>query len=105
MPTCAILTCPPNELMAAIHDRMPVIVPAAACNRWLDPSTSTVDLQSLLVPLPSEEMEAYEVSTFVNSPQNDSPESSELLTDRGTHTATRVDLDRPTKLPESIAQR
>jgi hypothetical protein len=25
--TCAIATCPPSELMATIHDRMPVILP------------------------------------------------------------------------------
>jgi putative SOS response-associated peptidase YedK len=30
MPTCAIVTCPPNEMMARFHDRMPVILPATA---------------------------------------------------------------------------
>jgi putative SOS response-associated peptidase YedK len=28
--TCAIATCPPNGLMATIHDRMPVILPEGA---------------------------------------------------------------------------
>lgn len=55
IPTCAILTCPPNELMAKIHDRMPVIVPATIRGRWLGSRTETADLQSLLVPLPSDE--------------------------------------------------
>ena len=36
--TCAILTCTPNELMASIHNRMPVILPKAARDRWLEPS-------------------------------------------------------------------
>jgi putative SOS response-associated peptidase YedK len=56
--TCAILTCAPNELMAPIHNRMPVILPAAARERWLDASAREVDLRALLVPLASEEMEA-----------------------------------------------
>lgn len=72
--TCAIVTCPPNELMAPIHNRMPVIVPAAAHDRWLDPSAADADLRQMLAPLPSEEMDAYPVSTLVNSPRNDSPE-------------------------------
>jgi putative SOS response-associated peptidase YedK len=72
--TGAILTCPPNELMVPIHNRMPVILPAAGRDRWLDPSAGEDDLRALLVPLPSEELEAYEVSTFVNSPRNDAPE-------------------------------
>jgi putative SOS response-associated peptidase YedK len=74
LPTCAIVTCPPNELMAKIHDRMPVIVPAAARERWLDSSAGVSEVQDLLVPLPSDEMEAFEVSPLVNSPRNDSPE-------------------------------
>jgi putative SOS response-associated peptidase YedK len=53
---------------------MPVILPAAARDRWLDPRSDQGELRALLAPLPSEEMEAYEVSTFVNSPTNDSPE-------------------------------
>jgi putative SOS response-associated peptidase YedK len=36
--TCAIATCPPNELVAKLHDRMPVILPPGARDRWLDPT-------------------------------------------------------------------
>jgi putative SOS response-associated peptidase YedK len=72
--TCAIVTCAPNELMAPIHNRMPVILPVAARDRWLDPSTEEVELRQMLAPFPSDEMEAYEVSTFVSSPHNDSAE-------------------------------
>ena len=72
--TCAILTCAPNELMATIHNRMPVILEPAARGRWLDPQASESELQSLLVPLPAEQMEAWAVSVFVNSPRNDGPE-------------------------------
>jgi putative SOS response-associated peptidase YedK len=72
--TCAIATCPPNALMATIHNRMPVILPPGARDRWLDPSAGEAELREFLVPLPAEDLEAYEVSTLVNSPRNDSPE-------------------------------
>src|ERR1700690_3727136 len=61
MATCAIVTCEANDLMAPIHDRMPVIVPPDARERWLDARTSEGDLRGLLVPLSSDEMEAYGV--------------------------------------------
>jgi len=74
LPTCAIITCGPNELLAKIHNRMPVILAVAARARWLDPSTAADELLGLLTPLPAAEMEAYEVSTWVNSPRHDTPE-------------------------------
>jgi putative SOS response-associated peptidase YedK len=43
--TCAIVTCPPNELMAAIHDRMPVILSPGARDRWLDPTAGEAELR------------------------------------------------------------
>ncbi len=75
--TCAILTCAPNELMAPIHNRMPVILPAGARDRWLDAKAREPDLRALLVPYAPEEMEVYAVSTFVNSPRNDAPECAQ----------------------------
>jgi putative SOS response-associated peptidase YedK len=55
-------------------NRMPVILPVGVRDRWLDPAADEAELRGLLVPLPVEELEAYEVSTLVNSPRNDSPE-------------------------------
>ena len=73
--SATIITTSPNELMAPIHDRMPVILPHDAYARWLDPTPLfPVDLNSLLVPYPASEMIAYPVSTLVNSPANDRPE-------------------------------
>jgi putative SOS response-associated peptidase YedK len=72
--TSAIVTCPPNALMPTIHDRMPVILPAAARDHWLDPQARDTELHEMLAPLPADELEAYPVSTIVNSPRNDSPE-------------------------------
>jgi putative SOS response-associated peptidase YedK len=60
--------------MAEIHNRMPVILPVGVRDQWLDPGSEETELRSLLVPLPADDLEAYEVSTLVNSPRNDSPE-------------------------------
>ncbi len=35
--TCTILTTTPNQLLADVHDRMPVILPATSYDLWLDP--------------------------------------------------------------------
>jgi len=70
-----IITTSPNELMASIHNRMPVILPRHAYMQWLDPlPRSPVEMNKLLSPYPAEEMEAYPISTLVNSPANDRPE-------------------------------
>ncbi|MEM7228419.1 MAG: SOS response-associated peptidase family protein, partial [Planctomycetota bacterium] len=48
-----ILTCAPNNTMAPIHDRMPVIIDAADHNRWLDPACDDVAaIRDLLGPCP-----------------------------------------------------
>ena len=73
--SATIITTEPNRLMAAIHNRMPVLLPPEARARWLDPAPrSAADLQGLLVPFPAEAMEAYPISTLVNKPENDRPE-------------------------------
>ena len=71
---CTILTCPPNDLVAELHDRMPVVLGPRSFDRWLDPTCAPADLESLLVPYPAEEMAAHPVSTMVNSARNDSAE-------------------------------
>ena len=73
--SCTIITTTPNELMEPIHNRMPVILSAEAYDVWLAPGEqSGAKMQSLLAPYPATEMQAYAISTFVNSPSNDSPE-------------------------------
>jgi putative SOS response-associated peptidase YedK len=70
--TCAIITGLPNELAAPIHDRMPVILPREAWARWLgEEAADRGELQSLLKPHPAERMNAYSISTRVNSVKND----------------------------------
>ena len=73
--SCTIITCPPNAVLAEIHHRMPVILPAEVYETWLAPDEQSSEvLQPLLVPYADEEMEAYPVSRFVNRPANNSPE-------------------------------
>lgn len=72
--SCTIITTRPNEVLKPIHSRMPVILPPAAYELWLDPAEKTSgQLQHLLRPYPSEGIEAYPVSRLVNNPRNDSP--------------------------------
>jgi putative SOS response-associated peptidase YedK len=71
--SCTILTTGANSLVGDIHDRMPVIVAPDAYDLWLDPEAERVELYGLLAPYPEDEMEAYPVSRFVNSPSNNDP--------------------------------
>jgi putative SOS response-associated peptidase YedK len=73
--SCSIITTTPNELMAPIHNRMPVILPREVEQVWLDQGiTDSYFLKSLLRPYPADLMIAYEVSAFVNSVKNNGPE-------------------------------
>lgn len=72
--SCTIVTTRANARLAPIHDRMPVILPAAAWDAWLDPrERAPADLKPLLVPCPHEGLDVYEVSSLVNSPANEDP--------------------------------
>ena len=66
--TFVIITTDPNELVADIHDRMPLILAPRDYARWLG----------------AELMRMWPISTRVNKPENDDPsivESIELATD------------------------
>jgi putative SOS response-associated peptidase YedK len=71
--SCTIITTEANDFMEPIHDRMPVILTPERETEWLDPKNNDVNrLQQLLVPYSANDMEAYQVSNDVNSPQNNS---------------------------------
>jgi len=73
--TSAIITTAANGIVSPIHERMPVIAPLEKAAFWLDPSVHEKErLLPLLEPCPDDAIEAYEVSTRVNSPKNDSEE-------------------------------
>lgn len=76
--TCSIITTEPNDLMADIHDRMPVILPREAEAHWLDRSIQDPDdLLPLLKPYPAEEMRAYPVHPRVGKATYDAPDCIE----------------------------
>lgn len=73
--SCAIVTTAANELLAPVHDRMPVVLPESVWEPWLDPANHDMDaLRSLLAPAPDEWFELYPVTTRVNRPQHNDPE-------------------------------
>lgn len=70
--TCAVLTCAPNEMMADIYGRMPVILDPNQYDRWLDPDNQdAVKAAGLLRPYPADRMAAWPVSTYVNKAGNE----------------------------------
>ncbi|MEM1355522.1 MAG: SOS response-associated peptidase [Planctomycetota bacterium] len=72
--TCTVLTCQPNEMIADLHDRMPVILDPKDYARWLNPNQQDAAAAStLLRPYPAERMEAWPVSTYVNKTGNEGP--------------------------------
>jgi putative SOS response-associated peptidase YedK len=78
--SCTLLTTQPNDLLRQVHNRMPVILQPRDYDLWLDPEVQKPELlQPLLLPYPPEEMDAYPVSRYVNSPDNDTPKCIEPL--------------------------
>jgi putative SOS response-associated peptidase YedK len=69
--TFAVITTTANELVASIHDRMPVVIPPESYDRWL--SAIEPDPHDLLAPYPAELMTIWPISTRVNKPDNDDP--------------------------------
>jgi len=75
IPTYAIITCEPNELMASLHNRMPVILAPEDEAAWLDVDQSEPEqLLHFLRPYPADEMDAYPISGLINRPGNDNPD-------------------------------
>lgn len=71
--SCTLLTTEPNELMANIHNRMPVIVAPRDYALWLDVGAPLPAVESLLRPYPAERMVHRPVSTYVSNARNEGP--------------------------------
>lgn len=74
--SCTVITTGPNELMEKLHDRMPVILAPDDYADWLgdgkDADAKEIErLQHLIRPFDAELMEAFPVSTQVNSPMHE----------------------------------
>jgi putative SOS response-associated peptidase YedK len=73
--SCTIITGEPNDKIAEIHDRMPIILPPSAWEEWLDPDNDDLEaLVKLLVPAPSHLLELRPVSLLVNNVREKGPE-------------------------------
>jgi putative SOS response-associated peptidase YedK len=78
--SCCIIVSDANELMRAIHNRMPVILEPKDFGPWLETGAEDArGLLSLLRPAPGEELEAYPVTKAVNSPRNEGRELIQRL--------------------------
>jgi len=70
-----VLTTTATDAHGHIHDRSPVILPPEFQDHWLDPAlTDKDDVDALLESIPEPHLHAYEVSTEVNSPRNNTPD-------------------------------
>ena len=78
-----IVTTEANDVVRPIHDRMPVVLPKSAWDRWLDPTATDApalaELKGLLVPADDDWLTAYRVSRRVNDVRNDGPALVEPL--------------------------
>ena len=78
--SCTLLTTEPNDMLAPIHNRMPVILDPKDYAQWLDPEQQAADgVKPLLRPYPSDLMTAYSISLRVNNPKNDDAQCLEPL--------------------------
>jgi putative SOS response-associated peptidase YedK len=74
LPTFSILTTAPNALIAPIHNRMPVILTAAAMRRWLGREPlPEAEYRALTQPLPADRMQSRPVSRYVSNSRHEGP--------------------------------
>lgn len=72
--TCSVITTRATDAVGHLHDRMPMVVPRGSWDAWLDPSvTDPRTALGLLKVTESADLEAYAVSTAVNSVRNNDP--------------------------------
>ncbi len=78
--TFAIVTTTPNDAMADLHDRMPVLVPDDRWDRWLDPTgEDPSELLAMLEPSDEIALRIYAVNRDVNDVRREGPELVEPL--------------------------
>ena len=76
-PSFTILTTKPNELLAKIHDRMPVVLSDADARRWITPGPLNPEsLAPFVTPFPAARMNCYRVNQALNSVRNDTAEAA-----------------------------
>jgi putative SOS response-associated peptidase YedK len=75
----SVITCEPNSLMSAIHNRMPVILSDEYYDEWLNPDADPEALNILLTSREWPDMTAWEVPNSVNRAGNDGPQLIERV--------------------------
>lgn len=74
-PDFVLVTCAPNELVRAVHDRMPVILPPSLVAAWLSPEPLGGEAAlALLQPFDAAGMLAADASTRLNNARYDAPD-------------------------------
>jgi putative SOS response-associated peptidase YedK len=72
--SCSLLTTDANDVVKAVHNRMPVVLNPEDYAAWLDtPPAKAASLVPILQPSPAKGWSERAVSTLVNSPKNDVP--------------------------------
>jgi putative SOS response-associated peptidase YedK len=69
--TFSIITTDPNEVVAPLHNRMPVILEPKDYARWLGAGNPAQPPLDLLRPFPAEQMVAWKVDKAVGNVRND----------------------------------
>jgi putative SOS response-associated peptidase YedK len=79
--TFTIITTTPNEAIADLHDRMPVVLADGAWERWLADGSKVEasELLAMLEPSDSFPLRIYPVNRYVNDVRRDGPELIEPL--------------------------
>jgi len=72
--TCTVLTRDPNELVAKLHNRMPVVLTREAWGDWLDPGNDDRGRLEAMLAAPVPPLVEHAVSTLVNKVANNVPE-------------------------------
>ncbi len=78
--SCTIITTDANELIAPLHNRMPVVLEADAWPGWLGEAKATeVELKGMLKPYASERMALWPVDRKVGNVRNEGRELAEPI--------------------------
>ena len=72
--TCTIITTEAADEIGRIHDRMPMVIDRSRWGSWLDPDVDAQEATTLMSPASGLGLEAYPVSTRVNSVRNNGPD-------------------------------
>jgi putative SOS response-associated peptidase YedK len=73
--SCSVVTTTANELVAPVHDRMPVVfVDESGWEPWLDPGLDADAVATLLAPLPPEALRMARANPALNSPDHEGPD-------------------------------